>query len=96
LTSRRLLWIESRLFGNSKAQSLDYSEITLARHRSMLFFSRAELLTRRNENFTLTVASSHIQFADLAVQMISHLAGLDIQPPPPTLQPTPSLSALRH
>ena len=58
LTSRRLLWIESRLFRNSKAQSLDYSEITLARHRNMILFSRAEFLTQRHENFTLTVANS--------------------------------------
>jgi hypothetical protein len=94
LTSRRLLWIESRIFRNSKAQSLDYSEITLARHRNLLLFSRAELLTQRHENFTLTVASSHIKFADLAVQMISHLAGLDIQGPPPTPQPTPRLATL--
>jgi hypothetical protein len=92
LTSRRLLWIESRFFGKSRAQSLDFSEITLARHRNMLLFSRAELLTQRHENLTLTVASSHIQFADQAVQIISQLAGLDIQGPPPTPQPTPSLA----
>jgi hypothetical protein len=92
LTSQRLLWIESRLFGKSRAQSLDYREITLARHRNMLLFSRAELLTQRHENLTLTVASSHIQFAGQAVQVISHLAGLDIQAPPPTPQATPSLA----
>ena len=61
LTSRRLLWIESRLFRNSKAQSLDYSEIALARHRNMILFSRAEFLTQRHENFTLTVAQRSYQ-----------------------------------
>ena len=92
LTSRRLLWIEGRFFGKSRAQSLDYSEITFARHRNMFLFSRAELLTQRHENLTLTVASGHIQFADQAVQIISHLAGLDIRSPPPTAQPAPSLA----
>src|SRR5208282_2214429 len=66
LTSRRLLWIESRLFRNSKAQSLDYSEIALARHRNLILFARAEFLTQRHENFTLTVARAHIRFAELA------------------------------
>jgi hypothetical protein len=92
LTSRRLLWIEGRLFGKSRAQSLDYNEITFARHRNLYLFSRAELLTQRHENLTLTLANSHIQFADQAVRMISHLAGLDIQSPPPPAQSAPSLA----
>jgi hypothetical protein len=96
LTSRRVLWIESRLFQNSRAQSLDYSEITLARHRNMIFFSRAEFLTQRHENFTLTLANRHIKFAELAVQMISHLAGLDAQNPTSTPQPASRLAELPH
>ena len=93
-TSRRMLWIESRLFHASKAQSLDYSEIALARHRNMILFLRAEFLTQRHENFTLTVASSQIRFAEMAVQMISHLAGLDIQAPPPAPQAAQRLAEL--
>jgi hypothetical protein len=89
LTSRRLLWIESRFFRNSKAQSLDYSEITLSRHRNMILFSRAEFLTQRHENFTLTVACCHIRFAEMAAQIISHLSGPDIQ----VRQPPPSCPA---
>jgi len=77
LTSRRLLWIESRFLRKSKAQSLDYTEITVARHRNLFLYSRAEFLTQRHENLTLTVANSHIKFAVMAVQLISHLAGLD-------------------
>ena len=91
-----MLWIESRLFGNSRAQSLDYSEITLARHRSLTLFSRAEILTGRHENFTLTVSSAHIQFADLAVQTISQLAGLDTRPPASTIETAPRLAAQPH
>ena len=94
LTSRRLLWIESRLFRNSKAQSLEYSEITLARHRNMILFSRAEFLTQRHENFTITVASGHIRFAELAAQTISRLAGLDIETPQTTPQAAPRLATL--
>ena len=94
LTSRRLLWIESRFFRNSKAQSLDYSEITLARHRKMILFSRAEILTQRHENFTLTVACGHIRFAEMAAQIISHLAGLDIQARQPTPQAARRFAAL--
>jgi hypothetical protein len=96
LTSRRLLWIESRLFRSSKAQSLDYGEITLARHRNMILFARAEFLTQRHENFSITVASGHTRFAETAVQVISHLAGLDIPAPQATPQPAPRLAALPH
>jgi len=94
LTSRRLLWIEARFLRRSKAQSLDCSEITLARHRNMILFSRAEFLTQRHENFTLTVTNRHIGFAEMAVQMISHLAGLDVTPPPLTPQAGPRLATL--
>jgi len=93
LTSRRIVWIESRLFGNAKAQSVDYSEITLARHRSFLLFSRAELLTQRHESLTLTVASTHILFAEMAVQTISRFAGMDTRPPTSTVQASPRLAA---
>ncbi len=96
LTSRRLLWIEPRLFRNSRAESLDYSEISLARHRNLLLFSRAELLTGRHENFSLTVTNKHIRFAEVAVQVISKMAGLDAPPPPSTLPATPRLAELPH
>jgi len=94
LTSRRMLWIESRLFRTSKAQSVDYSEIALARHRNLFLFSRAEFLTQRHENLTLTVASGQIRFAEMAVQMASHLAGLDTPHPQPAPQAAPPLAAL--
>jgi hypothetical protein len=96
LTARRLLWVEPHLLRNSRAQSLGYNEITLARHRDMLLFSRAEILTQRHENFTLTVASSHAKFADLAVQVISHLTGPEDEAPPPALQFAPSPAAPPH
>ena len=81
LTSRRLYWIESRLFGSARAQSVEYTEIVLARHRNMLLFSRTEILTQQHESFTLIVANRHNRFADLAAQTIAQLAGLNNQPP---------------
>jgi len=55
---------------------------------------RYPLLTQRHENFTLTVARAHIRFAEMAVQLISHLAGLDSQAPQSPVQPAPRLAAL--
>jgi hypothetical protein len=94
LTSRRLLWIEPRLFRKSEIQSLDYSELQLARHRNLLLFSRAEFLTHRQQILTLTAASSHIRFAEMAVQTVSQLAGLNV--PVPEVNPTaaPRLAAV--
>lgn len=81
LTSQRLLWIETRLLRKPQARSLEYSEIALARHRNLLLFSRAEFLTQRHENLTLTLANAQIQFAEMAVQRITQLAGLQVPAP---------------
>jgi len=86
LTSRRLLWIESRLFRKPKVQSRTYGEISLARHRNMILFSRAEVLTQRSETFSLTVDKGQIRYAEMAVQMISRLAALDIRNDHPAAQ----------
>jgi hypothetical protein len=94
LTSRRLYWIESRWFGNARAQSLEYGEIALVRHRNVILFSRAEFLTHGHENFSLTVANAHSKFAELAVQKISHLADLNGQARQTPPQPVPGLAAL--
>lgn len=84
LTSRRLLWIESRLFHKPRVQSLTYGEISLARHRNLILFSRAEVLTQRNETFSLTVEKGQIGYAGMAVQMISNLAHLHTHDDHPT------------
>ena len=90
LTSRRLLWIEGRVFGKHRAQSLEYSEICLARHRSLLLCARAEILSQRHENLTLTVAHRNARFSELAIKTISQRSGLDVQPPP-SAQAAPGL-----
>ena len=96
LTSRRLVWVDSRLFGKSKAQSIEYSEINIARHRSLFLCARAEILTHHHENLTLTIANNHARFCELAIQTISQHAGLNAQPPPPAPQPSPRLATLQQ
>ena len=93
ITSRRLVWIRARIFRYSQAQSLEYSEVSLARHRNMMLLSRVEILTQRHENFTLTVASGHIKFAEMAVQMVSQRAAVDRQTPSRTLQAAAQVEA---
>lgn len=90
LTTRRVYWIESRLLGNAKAQSVDYSEIALVRHRNLYLCCRAEFMTHGHESFALTVPNRHSNFARLAANTIAHFAGLDGQTPPtpsPTARP---------
>ena len=76
LTSRRILWIEPRLFRQPRVLSLSYREVDLARHRNLLLFSRLELLTRQQENFSLAVDRGQMQYAERAVQLISESAAL--------------------
>lgn len=94
LTSRRLVWIQAGIFRYSQAQSLEYSEISLARHRNMMLLSRVEILTQRHENFTLTVASGHIKFAEIAAQLISQRTGARTESGPAILQPAPRIAAI--
>lgn len=85
LTSRRIYWIEPRIFASARTQSVEYGEIAMARHRGRVLYSRAELLTHAHENFVLTVAHRDGRYAKLAVRMISRQAGLNDPPldPPP-------------
>jgi hypothetical protein len=85
LTSRRLLWIESRLFRKPKVQPLSYGEVSLARHRNMILFSRVEVLTQQNQTLSLTVEKGQIRYAEMAVQMISRLASRGTHNTDPTL-----------
>jgi Domain of unknown function (DUF4126) len=96
LTSRRLLWVQSRLLRKSQVQSLNYSDIALARHRNLILFSRAEILTQQNHTLSLAVEKGQMPYAEMAVQMISHLAGLDAPIDNPAPQTAPRLAALPH
>jgi hypothetical protein len=86
LTSHRLLWIESRLFRKPRVQALTYGEISLARHRNMILFSRLEVLTQRNETLSLAVEKGQIRYAEMAAQMLSQLVPLDTQSEHPRTQ----------
>jgi len=77
LTTRRLFWVESRLLRKPRTQPLAYREISLARHRNLILFSRVELLTRGNETFSLTLGKGQIPYAELAVRKISELISED-------------------
>lgn len=94
LTAKRLLWIESRILRKPKIQSIDCSQVVMIRHRSFLLFSRAEFLTHRNENYSLTVPCCQIICAELAVQAVSRLAPLNSPVPADTLESAPRLVAL--
>jgi hypothetical protein len=78
LSPQRLIWVESRLLGKPKVRFLSYSEIALARHRNMILFSRAEVLTRHHETFSLTVEKGQVPYAEMAVPIISRFAGLEV------------------
>ena len=88
LTTRRVYWIESRLLGKARAQSVDYSEIALVRLRNLYLCCRAEFMTQGHESFSLAVPNRHASFARLAANSIAHFAGLDGQAPP-TPSPAP-------
>ncbi len=62
----------------------------------MILFSRAEILTQRNETLSLAIEKAHITYAKMAVQMISRLAGLDGPNDHPAPQSAPRLAALPH
>ncbi len=48
MTSRRLLFLEQRLWRDSKIQAVEYRDLLVARYRSLGLFSKVDLLTRHN------------------------------------------------
>ncbi len=76
LTSRRLVWLERRWFRRPKAQAVEYPDVTVARYRNLIVYSKLEILTRQNENFTLSLAKTQSRFGQLGAQQICALAGL--------------------
>lgn len=76
VTSRRLLWIQARLFRNPGTQAWPYSDLAVARYRNLILFSKVEVLTRQNESVTLSFGRGHARSAEMAVHKIVELAGL--------------------
>jgi len=96
LTSRRLLWIERRLFCRPKVQAMSYSDLSLARYRNLILFSKVEILARKNESLTLSMSKGHASFGEMAVQKMSELARLGSVPARQVTHVDPQLaSALR-
>jgi len=89
LTPKRLLWIESRLLGRPRIQSLAYGDIALARERNLILFSRVEVLTKQNETFSLTVPRGQVQYAEMAVNAVVALTSNSSPPDHPQLTPGP-------
>ena len=80
LTSRGLMWIEPRLFRKTRIQTMNYGDVSVARYRNLILLSRVEVLTRRNESVTLTLGKGNARYGEMAVHLISELAGLSKEP----------------
>jgi hypothetical protein len=76
LTSRRLLWIEHRLFRKPQVGEIDYRNLSLARFRNLVLFVKFDFLTRQNESHTLNLRKTHAAFGEMGVERIRELAGL--------------------
>lgn len=76
VTSRRLVWLERRWFRRPKAQAAEYADVSVARYRNLILYSKLEVLTRQNENFTLSLAKTQSRFGQLGAQEICAFAGL--------------------
>lgn len=80
ITSRRLVWVERRIFGRSRTQDLPYADLAVARCRNLGFFAKLDLLTRQNESYSLSLRKTHAVFGKMAVEKICELAGLVREP----------------
>jgi multisubunit Na+/H+ antiporter MnhB subunit len=77
LTSRRLLWLERRFLRRPKLEAAEYRDVNVARYRNLILYSKLEVVTRRNENLTLSLAKTQSRFGQWAVQKICGLAALE-------------------
>jgi len=92
LTSQRLLWVERRLLRRPRIQPMVYSEVAVVRSRSLVLFSKLEILNRRNESMTLSLSRPHTRFGEMAADKIRELAGLGPESPRHTLQAVSGLA----
>ncbi len=76
VTDRRLLLIERRRLRKPAVDSIPFPELSLARARGLALLSKVDLLTRRNESFTLTLRKTHTWLGEMAVERICGLAGI--------------------
>lgn len=76
ITSRRLLFVEQRLWRDSRVQAVEYRDLLVARYRSLGLFSKVDLLTQRNESHALNLRRTHGPFGAMAVEKICELSGL--------------------
>jgi hypothetical protein len=86
LTSRRLLWLQPRLFRAPKIQAMTFPDIRAARFRNLIVFAKLEVLSRQNESVTLNLNKRYAEFGDMAARRIHELAGLAGEPAPEDLQ----------
>ncbi len=76
VTPKRLMLVERRLFRRPKVQAIRYPDLSVARFRSLGFFSKVELLTRQNESYSLSLRKTHAALGGMAVEKICELCGL--------------------
>jgi len=84
VTPRRLLLIERRVFRRPKLFVAPYSEVIAARDRNFGPFARLELLTRRNESWTIHLPKTQSIFGAMVaekVREVSPLAAPILAPP---------------
>jgi hypothetical protein len=93
VTSRRLLWLQPRLFRTAKSQALAYPDVSVARFRNLIFFAKLEVLSGRNESITLNLNSRHTVFGEMALRRIRELAGLASEPTSEHLQASAHLAS---
>jgi hypothetical protein len=96
LTSRRLLWVESRLFRKAKVRTLDYRDVSVARIRNLILFCRIDVLNRQCQGASLSLSKSQSRFAEMAAGRIRELAGLTETAGAEARQSAPSLVSVQH
>jgi Domain of unknown function (DUF4126) len=76
VTGRRLLLVERRRVRKPPVVSIPFSDLSLARARNLALFAKVELLTRRNESFTLNLRKTHARIGEITVEDICARAGI--------------------
>ncbi len=75
VTSRRLVWFERRWFRRPKVEAAEYRDVTVARYRNLILYSKLEILTRQNEHLTLSLSKTQSRFGQWGAQTVCGLAG---------------------
>jgi len=75
VTSRRVVFIENRIFRRPKIEGIRYADLAVTRQQNLILFLKLDLLTRQHESHTLSLRKTQAHFGQMALEKVQDYSG---------------------